>query len=262
MTDIYNFRRGTTPLLISIPHDGRALMPGQSDLMTDTGLAIPDTDWHVRQLYAFAADIGASIISANYSRYVVDLNRPADDTSLYPGKLSTCLCPLRAFAGEDLYEDAGTVTDEERDRRARTYWRPYHDTIESTLTELKDEFGHALLWDAHSIRGVVPALFDGDLPDLNFGTNDGSSCAASLSDAVAGLAAGTTWTTVVNGRFKGGYITRHYGDPADSVHAIQLELAQRTYMDEASTEYDEQRARPLQDTLRHLLQAFIGAARA
>mgnify|MGYP002725618989 CR=1 FL=1 len=262
MTGIYNFHRGTTPLLISIPHDGRALMPGQPGLMTDAGLAIPDTDWHVRQLYAFAADMGASVISANYSRYVVDLNRPADDTSLYPGQMSTGLCPLQTFSGEDLYEETGAITGEERVRRARTYWHPYHDKIESTLTKLKDEFGHALLWDAHSIRGVVPALFDGELPDLNFGTNDGSSCAASLSDTVAGLAAATTWTTVVDGRFKGGYITRHYGDPADNVHAIQLELAQRTYMDEASTVYDEQRARPLQDTLRHLLQAFTGAARA
>ena len=260
MTDVYTFRRGTTPLLISIPHDGRALMPGQPENMTETGLAIPDTDWHVAQLYGFAADLGAHAIIANYSRYVVDLNRAADDASLYQGRLSTGLCPLYSFAGDALYKDGALVTDEEQSRRVQTYWQPYHDKIATTLAELTDQYGYALLWDGHSIKSNVPSLFDGVLPDLNFGTNDGKSCDTHLLDAVAGIAPATDWSSIVNGRFKGGYITRQYGDPQAGVHAIQLELAQKTYMDEETGSYDERRATILQNTLERLLQAFLRSA--
>ncbi|MDH3439616.1 MAG: N-formylglutamate deformylase [Gammaproteobacteria bacterium] len=260
MTDVYTFRRGTTPLLVSIPHDGRALMPGQSAAMSDIGRAIPDTDWHVRQLYDFAAGMGASVIAANYSRYVVDLNRAADDSALYQGQLSTGLCPLQTFAGEPLYREMKAVSRDERERRVRIYWQPYHDQIRETLDGLKNEFGYALLWDGHSIKSEMPALFDGALPDLNFGTNDGDSCAAPLLEAVVGAVGGSAYTSVSNGRFKGGYITRHYGSPEDSIHAIQLEIAQKTYMDEVTTEYDGERAAILQDMLGRLLGAYLQSA--
>jgi len=260
MTDIYAFTRGTTPLLISVPHDGRALKPGQSYDMTEVGQSLPDTDWHVRRLYRFAIDLGASIVAAHYSRYVVDLNRSADDVALYEGQVSTGLCPAKSFAGDDLYNDGASVSDDERARRVRTYWQPYHQKIADTLAELKEEFGYALLWDGHSIRTEVPSLFPGELPDLNIGTNGGASCGKSLLEPVEQIAAAAPFSSVVNGRFKGGYITRHYGAPEQNIHAIQLEIAQRTYMDEESTDFDEIRAEALQATLADMLNGFTSSA--
>lgn len=257
MTDVYDFHRGTTPLLVSIPHDGRALMPGQASDMTGIGRAIPDTDWHVRKLYSFAPAIGANVIAANYSRYVVDLNRATDDAALYAGQVSTGLCPVRTFAGKPLYRNDKLLDGAERQRRVNTYWQPYHDKIRSTLGELKEEYGCALLWDGHSIRSKVPALFDGSLPDLNFGTNDGTSCPAPVLEAVMAAAKGAAYTAVSNGRFKGGHITRTYGDPGDNVHAIQLEISQAVYMDEATTEYDDEKAAALQEILEALLRAYL-----
>ena len=152
MTGIYNFARGTLPLLISIPHDGRVLMPEQSLDMTKVGKEIPDTDWHVRKLYSFTEKFGASMIGANYSRYTVDLNRPPDDAVLYDSQLFTGLCPIRTFDGDSIYRDAFEISDLERKRRVHTYWIPYHEKIRTTLEEIRHEFGYALLWDAHSIR--------------------------------------------------------------------------------------------------------------
>ncbi len=224
--------------------------------MTPEGRALPDTDWHVARLYEFAQDMGASMIVANYSRYVVDLNRPPDDEELYPGQLATGLCPLQSFAGEPVYKDGEGVTDAERRDRVTHFWRPYHDRIASELSRLRDEHGNAYLWDAHSIPGVVPTLFDGELPALNVGTWDGRSCDEYAQQAVVAVARQSGYEWVLNGRFKGGYITRHYGDPARDVHAMQLEIAQRVYMDEGSRTWDESRARRLQKTLKALLEAF------
>ena len=224
MTDVYRFEDGDSPLLISVPHDGRQIPGDIRRRMTETGQAIPDTDWHVAALYDFSAELGANRIVANYSRYVVDLNRSADDADLYPGQLKTGLCPERTFAGEALYRSGGVDADEKSARIAR-YWRPYHDRIRDTLAALRDEHGYALLWDAHSIPSVVPRLFDGELPVLNLGSNDGASCAAGVEDAVAAVATASGYSTAINGRFKGGYITRRYGEPAAGVHALQLEIA-------------------------------------
>ena len=257
MTDCYSFHEGSTPLLISVPHDGRQLPDDIAALMSDAGQSLADTDWHVARLYEFAKELGATVIRANYSRYVVDVNRPADDAAMYEGQLATGLCPLRTFRGEDIY--AGTAAIDTQDRVAR-YWRPYHDKINSTLAALTESHGRALLWDAHSILSQVPALFDGELPDLNFGTWDGCSCAQQISDSVMNVARSSSYEAVINARFKGGYITRHYGSPDRGVHAIQLELAQRTYMDEKTLNYDEQKASQLRDTLRHLLKTFIETA--
>jgi N-formylglutamate deformylase len=262
MTDVYVFSPGTIPLLVSIPHDGRALMPGQARDMTETGRALPDTDWNVRKLYSFARELGASVIAAHYSRYVIDLNRPADDRALYAGQLSTGLCPLQTFDGDNLYVDDYVLSIEERERRTRSYWEPYHERIRTTLDEMREAFGYALLWDAHSIRSEVPSLFDGGLPDLNIGTTDGSSCDPRISDSILAVAEAASYSSVLNGRFRGGYITRHYGDPDQGVHAIQLELAQKTYMDESSGEFDEDLADRVRGTLRGMLTAFTDAARA
>ena len=261
MTDIYTFSGGNLPLLVSIPHDGMALMPGQQYDMTSAGKAMPDTDWHVRKLYEFAHDFGASVIGANYSRYVVDLNRPASDAALYENQLSTGLCPVRTFDGENIYRDGFEVTPRDRQHRIRTYWNPYHAKIRSTLGDMHSQFGYALLWDAHSIRSEVPSLFDGSLPDLNIGTNDGASCAADVSDDVTSAAQSTDYTVVLNGRFKGGYITRQYGRPGDGIHAVQLELAQKTYMHEPGGELVKGRADQLRTALRGMLTAYVDAAK-
>jgi N-formylglutamate amidohydrolase len=253
VTDVYDFHAGDSPLLVSVPHDGRLLAPGMEETMTAAGLALPDTDWHVARLYAFAKDLGASVIIARYSRYVADLNRPADDAALYPGQLATGLCPRQTFDGHDIYRADVRIDTADRVER---FWRPYHARIRHTLDRLRRDHGRALLWDAHSIASRVPALFDGQLPVLNIGTFDGRSCDEAMAAAVVQAAAQCPYEAVRDARFKGGYITRHYGDPANGVHALQLELAQRAYMDEATGDYEEARASQLADTLRVLLAAF------
>ena len=261
MSEIFRFIRGEQPLLISVPHDGRNIPAEIESRMTDAGRAIPDTDWHVAELYDFACETGASMLIANYSRYVVDLNRSADDGVLYLGQVATGLCPQETFAGEPIYTEADGIKDAEKKRRVDTYWRPYHDCISNTLDALRSQHGYALLWDAHSIPGRVPRLFDGQLPALNLGSNESRSCAESVEQAVAAVAEDSPYSSVLNGRFKGGYITRHYGDPDNHIHALQLEIAQRAYMDENSLQFDTAKAAALRVTLRTMLQTYRGAAK-
>lgn len=268
MSNDFTFTKGDRPLLISVPHDGREIPAEILARMTAEGRAIPDTDWHVAKLYEFVGDLGAHVLTANYSRFVVDLNRSADDDVLYPGQTVTGLCPERTFAGDAIYKMGNcdavserTISDEEIATRVGSHWRPYHDKIERTLRSIRAEHGYALLWDAHSIPGIVPRLFDGELPALNLGSNSGNSCDRLLEEAVANVARASSYSSVVNGRFKGGYITRHYGDPAHGVHALQLEIAQRAYMNEKTNEFDEPMADTLRATLRLLLQRFLGAAK-
>ena len=260
MIDVYSIYEGKLPLLISVPHDGCHLPKEQQDRMTRIGLQVPDTDWHVAELYDFARELGASVLVANYSRYVVDLNRSASDDVLYPGQLVTGLCPEQTFSGEDIYA-AGGVTAQEKAARVASYWQPYHARIDATLVEMRAKHGYALLWDAHSIPSVVPRLFDGELPELNIGTDDGRSCAVPVEAAVVDAARAGPYSIAVNGRFKGGYITRQYGSPDNGVHAVQLEIAQRAYMNEATTVFDAEKAGRLRETLRQMLQAFLDAAR-
>jgi N-formylglutamate deformylase len=260
MTSVFSHTHGKLPLLISIPHDGRDLMPGQAERMTEAGRALPDTDWFVKRLYGFAGELGASLIAANYSRYVVDLNRPADDAALYPGQVSTGLCPLRTFAGDAIYVDGDGVNAREQNDRVKQYWRPYHDKIALTLDQLRHEFGYALLWDAHSIASEVPMLFPGTLTDINIGSNRGGSCAQRCESAVMQVAKTSKYSSVLNGRFCGGYITRHYGDPAKNIYALQLELSQRCYMDENSLHYDAGLAAKVSATISKMLVTFSEAA--
>ncbi len=255
MIGVYSHYDGELPLLISVPHDGVHVPDDIRTRMTAAGAATPDTDWHVAELYDFARDFGASMLVANYSRYVVDLNRSAGDDVLYPGQVATGLCPEKTFAGDDIYIDGG-VSDDERSVRVDKYWKPYHEQLESILQAKCEQHGGALLWDAHSIPSVVPRLFDGELPELNIGTYDGRSCGPTRQSKVVEAAKSGPFSVVVNGRFKGGYITRHYGRPALQVHAVQLEIAQRAYMDEASTVFDAGKAARLRETLLRMLSAF------
>jgi N-formylglutamate amidohydrolase len=260
MTDVYSLHVGDLPLLVSVPHDGRQVPAEIRAAMTRAALELPDTDWHVSTLYDFVPELGASMITANYSRYVVDLNRPPDDARLYEGKPGTGLCPQTTFAGEPLYRNADAIDTTEVAARVEQYWHPYHERLQEVLDELRGRHGYALLWDAHSIPSRVPTLFDGELPILNLGTWDDRSCDARISDVLFAVADSSDYAAVKNGRFKGGYITRHYGDPVSRVNAVQLELAQRAYMDEASYDYSPERAGRLRRTLHRLLETFLREA--
>jgi N-formylglutamate amidohydrolase len=250
------FERGDSPLLISIPHDGRELAPGMTERLSEAGLALPDTDWHVRALYSFAHDLDASIVAARYSRYVVDLNRSSLDAALYDGELSTGLCPSRTFSGESIYASGKGCDRSEQQQRIQMFWQPYHDLLDAELKRISRNFGYALLWDAHSIRSEVPDLFQGQLPDLNIGTNDGASCDSALQRSIFEVANDSGYSAVINGRFKGGYITRNYGNPLNEIHAVQLETAQRAYMDESTLQYDEEAAGRLRIVIEAMLREF------
>jgi N-formylglutamate amidohydrolase len=260
MTPVFSLQNGDSPLLVSIPHDGRQLAPGQAARMTAAALELPDTDWHVRQLYSFVDALDATVVAANYSRYVVDLNRPANDSALYENQVSTGLCPSRTFAGKEVYRQDESVSVEESLARIASYWQPYHEQIARSLEEINKRHGYALLWDAHSIAGEVPRLFPGVLPDLNLGTNDGRSCAPGIAAACLAVANASGYTVVLNKRFRGGYITRHYGAPDDNVHAIQLELSQRNYMDENTLRYDTGRTQKLASVIEAMLAACMSVA--
>ena len=257
--DIYTLHRGTAPLLVSLPHDGSTIPDDLAARMTESARRAPDTDWHVSKLYAFARELGASILVPGHSRYVVDLNRPPDDTSLYPGQNTTGLCPAVQFNGEPVYRDGEAPDAAEIAARVEKYWRPYHDALRAELARLRAGHGRAVLWEGHSIRGSeLPFLFEGRLPDLNLGTAAGSSCSPALQSRLEVVLAGQgDYDWVSNGRFKGGHITRHFGDPARGIDAVQLEISQRNYMDEDSFEYLPDRAERLQPLLRLLLQVAL-----
>lgn len=257
MRDTFTYHPGTLPLLVSVPHDGRQLPCEIAGRMTKAGRAIPDTDWHVARLYDFVSDLGAHVIRAEYSRYVVDINRPANGEALYEGRYGSGLCPTQTFLGEDIYKK-GTYID--IDQRVDGFWRPYHEHLEAVLNLIRSSHGYALLWDAHSIPSVVPRLFDGELPVMNLGTWCHRSCSAGIADAVMEIATGSGHSAIMNGRFTGGYITRHYGRPEEGIHVMQLELAQRAYMDETTLEFDEFKAAQLRATIMSMLKTFMAAA--
>jgi N-formylglutamate deformylase len=252
----FRFERGRIPLLVSIPHAGTDIPDEVAGRLTPCALARADTDWHLPELYAFVRDIGASLLAARWSRYVIDLNRPPEDTNLYPGLDTTGLCPVDTFARERLYGEGMEPDVAEVQRRLQRYWQPYHAQLVAELARLRAEHGCVVLWEAHSIASVVPRLFEGRLPDLSFGTNGGKSCSLQLEGAMIGVAqAQDRFSFVFNGRFKGGYITRHYGDPEHGVHAIQLEMCRHLYMDEGPPfAYRPEQAAQVQPLLWQLLE--------
>lgn len=256
---VHTLHRGTRPLLVSVPHVGTVIPPDQRWRYTERALAVEDTDWFLDRLYAFAVDLGASLVVPMYSRYLIDLNRPSENTPMYAGSNNTELCPTRHFTGEPLYRDGAEPDEAEIRRRVAVYWQPYHAALRNELARLRDEHGHAVLFDGHSIKSELPWLFEGRLPHLNLGTVDGTSCAPSLRDALAAaLAAQTRYDHVVDGRFKGGHITRHYGRPQDGVHAVQLEMCWRAYMDETPPwRWDEARAAEVTPLLRRLVRTML-----
>lgn len=265
--DTHKLLPGSTPLIISVPHAGTALPPALLAQLTPLAQSLPDTDWYVDRLYDFAGELGAALLVAHYSRYLVDLNRPPDDSALYQGATSTGLCPTLSFSGRALYVQGAdyVLSATELQERRALYWQPYHDALCTLIAATCARHGYALLLDAHSIRSEVPRLFAGRLPDINIGTNDARSCSATLIAALrAQLAAQGERSWVIDGRFKGGYITRHYGDPLRNVHALQIELAQRSYLHEpdaasiGAPDGDQVVMAPLRTLLRRLLNELLG----
>ena len=256
---IFTLHRGSTPLLVSLPHVGTVIPDDLRPRLTPRALDVEDTDWHLDQLYTFVRDLGASLIVPRISRYAIDLNRPPENTPMYAGANNTELCPTRSFNGEALYRVGREPDDDEIARRRDVYWHPYHHALAAELERLKTAHGHAILFDGHSIKSELPWLFEGRLPDLNLGPASGASCATTLRSALAqALESQTALTHVVDGRFKGGYITRHHGRPDAALHAVQLEMAwSRTMREEPPYEIDAACAARLQPVLRALVQTML-----
>lgn len=256
---VFKLDRGRTPLIVSVPHAGTSIPAELRDRFVPRALDFEDSDWHLDRLYAFVRERGAGLIVPTASRYVIDLNRPPDNAPMYPGANNTELCPTRFFDGSPLYRDGLAPDDAEIERRRTRYWQPYHDALEGEIARLVEAHGHAVVFDGHSIRSEVPWLFEGRLPDLNLGTAGGASCAPSLRDDLARvLETQRQFMYVVDGRFKGGYITRHYGQPARNVHAVQLEMCLACYMGEAPPyAWDPARAERVRPVLEALVDAML-----
>ncbi len=260
---IYTLKKGSAPLLVSMPHIGTEIPAELQPQYQPQALQVQDTDWHLDLLYNFLDDLGASVLRPRYSRYLIDLNRPPDDAPMYPGAANTELCPTRFFSGEPLYRAGCEPASDERAQRRAHYWQPYHSALAGELARLKAAHGFVLLWDAHSICAELPWLFDGRLPDLNIGTAGGASAQQTIGAAVLlACRAFPRFTTALNGRFKGGYITRHYGHPAEHVHAVQLEMCRCLYLHDAPPFcYDETLAGTVQPLLKLMLGNALAACR-
>lgn len=262
MTGWLSVHRGNSPLIVSIPHAGTDVPDQIAHGLQSLPLARHDADYHVDRLYAFAADMDATIVHTAISRTVIDVNRDPSGASLYPGQATTGLCPAACFDGTPLYKTGQEPDEAEMARRRAAYFDPYHAALSSEIERLGRAHAAIVLYDAHSILSRISRLFDGELPQFNIGSFDGASCAAGLTAAVESACAG--YSHVVNGRFKGGWITRHYGDPANGVHAIQMELAMRGYLDEAASwppEWNASRAASLQPTLHEILATCLSFAK-
>jgi formiminoglutamase len=255
-------QQGEAPLVVSFPHTGLDIPDDCASGLVALPLARRDADCYVDRLYGFAAELGATTIHTALSRTVIDVNRDPSGASLYPGQATTGLVPTETFDGRPLYRDGMAPDAAEVERRKRRYFAPYHDAVTAELARLRARHPRIVLYDCHSIRSRVPRLFPGELPVFNIGTNDGRSSDPPLASAVASICAASRWSHVVDGRFKGGWITRTYGEPAAGVHAVQMELALRGYLpDEADPpRWDAEFAKPMQQTLRAVLEACLAFA--
>lgn len=267
MDNNYQFCVGNAPILISMPHVGTSIPASIEAKLTPEAMRLPDVDWHLLALYDMAKKLDISVLSAEHARYVIDLNRSPQDTSLYPGQDVTGLCPIDTFAKQAIYQSGENPSEVEVKSRIEQYWQPYHQKLIDELERIKALHGVAMLWDAHSIASHVPRFFTGQLPDLNFGTADSTSCDISLQNALATTMRQSShakrYSYVFNGRFKGGYITRHYGLPNMNIHAVQLEISQCIYMEENPPyQYNAQQAMGVKPLLTDLLQTCLDWAKA
>lgn len=250
---------GESPLILGFPHSGIELTDRVRDRLNADGKALTDTDWHIDALYA-QLGVDVTHVCMRVHRYVIDVNRDPKGTSLYPGYTTTSLCPTTNFDGDPIYRTGCEPTEADIQERLVDHHEPYHRALSREVSRIKRRHGYAILLDCHSIRSKIPCLFDGRLPDFNIGDNDGTTCAADITQRVrevCGQAHG--YTSVVNGRFKGGWTTRQYGRPHDGIHAIQIELAQSTYMNETPPwAYRDNRAHQTRCHLRKIVQTLSG----
>lgn len=255
---LWELARGDAPLIVSVPHAGTHVPDAIRLRLSDAAQPLPDTDWHVGRLYAFVRDAGATLLVATHSRYVVDLNRDPAGGALYPGADNTELCPTRTFGSAPVYRPGEAPGEREAKARVATYFDPWHAQLSAEIARVRERHGYAVLLDGHSIVSQAPRFFAGRLPDLNLGTAGGTSCDPAAEDVARTVLAGAGgFTHVVNGRFKGGWITRRHGQPGTGAHALQLEVAQRCYMDEAPPwPWDPRRAAALAAVLERLVIAL------
>jgi formiminoglutamase len=268
LPDWLEIGRGSAPVVVSFPHTGVEIPEPLGENFVSPWQARRDADWWVDRLYDFAGELGASTVRTRLSRSVIDVNRDPSGASLYPGQATTELCPTTDFDGARLYKDNAAPDANEIARRRTLYFEPYHAALAREIGRLHGEYPTVILFDAHSIRSRIPRLFEGVLPHFNIGSNGGRSCAPELTAMVNAACSASGLTHVVDGRFKGGWTTRHYGRPERGIHAIQLELACRSYMDEPElptpdnwpTPYDPARARKLRLLLRKILEICLAFA--
>lgn len=249
---------GNRPLILAQPHGGTWITPDIFQRLNRTGQAMADTDWHINRLYDGLVD-DITVVQSHVHRYVIDANRPPDDRSLYPGQNTTGLCPTTDFEGNPIYQSGMAPDSDEIRQRLSRYHNPYHDALAAQIIRLKKTHESIIVYDCHSIRSQIPFLFDGILPDLNIGTNCGSSCSSRIEQCVSRICDNAgEFTAIVNGRFKGGWTTRQYGDPLSGIHAIQMELTQSTYMQESPPwSYDESKSRRIRETLGEILESLL-----
>lgn len=258
----FRLHQGTRPLLLSLPHVGTYVPPGIAAKFTDEARQVPDTDWHLETLYDFAVELGASVLVATHSRYVIDMNRPPDNTNLYPGQNTTSLCPVDTFDDTPVYLPGQAPDDAEIQQRVDQVWRPYHQAVATELARLRSQHEVVAMWEGHSIRSVLPRLFEGTLPDLNLGTARGASADDGLAKRLLAIATSQPrYTAALNGRFTGGYLTREYGRPEQGVHTVQLEMTQCSYMEEKLPfAYLPERANQVKPLLREMLETALAFA--
>ena len=260
--EVYKLRQGNSRLLVSMPHVGTYLPTWLKPRLTAEALAVADTDWHLELLYDFLHELDATVLIATHSRYLLDLNRAPDHSSLYPGQNTTGICPVDTFAQQPLYQPGQAPDDAEIEQRITTFWQPYHQCLQAELARIKQLHGDALLWEAHSIHSTVPRFFEGQLPHFNIGTADDQTCSPAIAQGILEIAQAKGYSGVINGRFKGGYITRQYGRPSQQVKALQMEIAFRTYLDEAEpAHFNEAIAAPVRPILRQMLEVMLSSRR-
>jgi N-formylglutamate deformylase len=254
---------GDGPIILGMPHTGTLVPDDVLDGLNETGRALADTDWHIDQLYdGLLPD--ATVVRATFHRYVIDANRDPSGTTLYPGQNTTSLCPTTDFDGRPLYRDGREPDEADIARRRRAFHAPYHVALAAEIDRVRAAHGVAILYDCHSIRSRIPFLFEGVLPDFNIGTNNGATCDPGIETAIAGVCHNATgYTSILNGRFRGGWTTRHYGNPAANVHAIQMELAQSTYLvgENPPFAYSPEQAGKLRPHLGEILRRLDDLAR-